>query len=426
MRAVTYHGTHDFRVDTHPDPSIKDPKDAILRVTSTAICGSDLHLYDGFIPAMRKGDIIGHEFMGIVEEVGPEVTNLRKGDRVVIPFTVNCGRCHWCERELYSLCDESNPDHEALTKLTGQSAGGLFGYSHLYGGYDGGQAEYVRIPFADATHLKVPQHLSDEQVLFLTDIFPTGWQGAVNAGVTDGSTVAIWGAGPVGLFALQSARILGAERVFVIDSVPERLALAAAHGAETIDASEAKPYDVLMERTDGMLPECTIDCVGTEAHGHGWISEAYDKIKTATFQDDRPGACHPRGDLLHAEGRHRLDPGRLRRGGRQVPARRGLRQGAQLQDGADPRTPARARAARPHRGGAARPDLPDHPSRHARGCPRIVQDVPRQEGRLHQGRPHPMTPPTSPPEASRPGARLSRAGAPAHGRRPAPPSPPRP
>jgi threonine dehydrogenase-like Zn-dependent dehydrogenase len=289
MRAVTYHGTHDFRVDTHPDPGLKDPTDVILKVTSTAICGSDLHLYDGFIPALKKGDIIGHEFMGEVVEVGSEVKELKKGDRVIIPFTIACGDCHFCTRELFSLCDNSNPEHELLTKELGQSAAGLFGYSHLYGGYDGGQAEYVRVPFADSTHLKVPSHLTDEQVLFLTDIFPTGYQGALNADISAGATVAIWGAGPVGLFCLQSARMLGAERIFVIDSVPERLALAAKFGAEIINSSEVKPYDYLMEHTNGMLPECVIDAVGLEAHGHGVIDTVYDKVKTATFQETERG-----------------------------------------------------------------------------------------------------------------------------------------
>ena len=309
MRAVTYHGTGDFRVDTHPDPGIEHERDAVVRVTSTAICGSDLHMYDGFIPAMKTGDIIGHEFMGEVVAVGPAVGNLAVGDRIVVPFTINCGTCHWCSHQLYSLCDESNRDAEKLRALNGQAAAGLFGYSHLYGGYDGGQAEFVRVPFADATHLKVPSHLTDEQVLFLTDIFPTGWQAAVNAGVEAGSTVAIWGAGPVGLFTIQSAKLLGAERIFVIDDVPERLALAAQIGAEPIDRSRDKPYDVLMEATGGMMPECVIDAVGLEAHGAGVIDTVYDRVKTATFQEtDRPHAlreailCTRKGGTLSIPG----------------------------------------------------------------------------------------------------------------------------
>jgi threonine dehydrogenase-like Zn-dependent dehydrogenase len=280
-----------MRVDNVPDPAIEHPRDAILRVTSTAICGSDLHIYDGFMPAMETGDIIGHEFMGEIVDVGPEVTNLRPGDRIVVPFNVTCGRCTFCEAQLFSLCDESNPDAEKLAKLYGQSGAGLFGYSHLYGGYAGGQAEYVRVPYADVTHLKVPAHLSDDQVLFLTDIFPTGWQAAVNAGVGPGSTVAVWGAGPVGLFAMRSALLLGAERVFAIDRVPERLALAAAHGAEPIDEGDLDVYDTLMERTGGRLPECVIDAVGLEAHGTGVIDAVYDTLKSAVkLETDRPSA----------------------------------------------------------------------------------------------------------------------------------------
>jgi threonine dehydrogenase-like Zn-dependent dehydrogenase len=291
MRAVTYHGTGDFRVDTHPDPGILDPTDAILKVTTTAICGSDLHMYDGFIPAMEKGDIIGHEFMGEVVETGSAVTKLSKGERVVIPFTINCGHCHWCDHELYSLCDNTNRDDEKLRLMNGQTAAGLFGYSHLYGGYDGGQAEYVRIPHADATHLKVPPHLTDERVLFLTDIFPTGYQAAINASIERGGTVAIWGAGPVGLFALESCKLLGAEKIWVVDDVPERLALARERGAEVIDRSEAKPFDVLMEATNGMLPGSVIDAVGLEAHGSGIVETVYDRVKTATYQEtDRPHA----------------------------------------------------------------------------------------------------------------------------------------
>ncbi len=309
MRGVTYHGTGDFRVDTHPDPIIGHERDAIIRVTSTAICGSDLHMFDGFMPEMKTGDIIGHEFMGVIEDVGSGVGNLKKGDRVVVPFTINCGHCHWCQNKQFSLCDESNPDAEKLAAITGQAAAGLFGFSHLYGGYDGGQAEYVRIPFADATHLKVPDGLTDEQVLFLSDIFPTGWQAAMNAEVKPGSTVAIWGAGPVGLFALKSCLLLGAERVFVIDNVPERLAMAKAHGAEIIDHSQVKPYDALMELTNGMLPEKSIDAVGLEAHGTGVIDTIYDKVKTATMQETgRPHVlreaimCTQKGGILSIPG----------------------------------------------------------------------------------------------------------------------------
>ena len=291
MKAVTYHGKGDMRVDTVPDPVIQHPRDAILKITSTAICGSDLHIYDGFLPEMRKGDVIGHEFMGEVVDVGPEVDNLKRGERVVIPFNVTCGNCDFCRAELYSMCDNSNPDGEKLKTMYGQAGAGLYGYSHLFGGYDGGQAEYARVPFADTGHLKVPEGLSDEQVLFLTDIFPTGWQAAVNAEVKPGSTVAIWGAGPVGLFTLKSALLLGADRVFVIDTVPERLALARAHGAETIEMGAEDVYDVLDQKTGGRLPDCVIDAVGLEAHGTNVLEKAYDVVKTATFQEtDRTGA----------------------------------------------------------------------------------------------------------------------------------------
>ena len=291
MRAVTYHGKGDMRVDNVPDPAIEHPRDAILKITSTAICGSDLHIYDGFMPEMRTGDVIGHEFMGEIVEVGPEVTNLKKGDRVVVPFNVTCGRCEFCRAELYSMCDESNPDAPKLKEMYGQAGAGLYGYSHLFGGYDGGQAEYARLPFADTGHLKVPDSLPDDKVLFLTDIFPTGWQAAVNADIADGSTVAIWGAGPVGLFALKSALLLGAERVFVIDSEPERLELARQHGGEPINMAEEDVYDVLDRRTGGRLPECVIDAVGLEAHGTNLAEKLYDAVKTATFQEtDRTGA----------------------------------------------------------------------------------------------------------------------------------------
>ncbi|WP_420391829.1 zinc-dependent alcohol dehydrogenase [Acuticoccus sp.] len=291
MRAVTYHGSGKMQVDTVDDPTIEDPRDAIIKVSSTAICGSDLHIYDGFMPQMKAGDVIGHEFMGEVVEVGSAVTKLEKGDRVIVPFNITCGECPFCHDELYSLCDNSNPDAEKLRQIYGQSGAGLFGYSHLYGGYPGGQAEYVRIPYADTTHLKVPEHLDDEKVLFLTDILPTGYQAAVNADIKPGGTVAIWGAGPVGLMALKSCFLLGAERVFVIDNVPERLALAVAHGAEVMFTSHEKPYDVLMDRTDGRLPDSVIDAVGLEAHGSGVIDTVYDQVKTLTMQEtDRPHA----------------------------------------------------------------------------------------------------------------------------------------
>jgi threonine dehydrogenase-like Zn-dependent dehydrogenase len=271
MRALTWHGVHDVRVDTVPDPEIVNPRDCIIKVTSTAICGSDLHLYDGVIPTLKAGDILGHEFMGEVVEVGPGVGDkLAKGDRVVIPFTIACGNCFFCQKDLWSCCDNSNPpDKQDLAEtLLGHSPSGLFGYSHMLGGYAGGQAEYVRVPFADVGPFKVPAHLTDEQVLFLSDIFPTGYMAAVNAEIEPGDTVAIWGAGPVGQFAVRSAFLLGAERVICIDHYPDRLALAARAGAETLNFHEVKVRDALTDMTAGRGPDRCIDAVGMEAHGY--------------------------------------------------------------------------------------------------------------------------------------------------------------
>ncbi|MEA5448762.1 zinc-dependent alcohol dehydrogenase [Leptolyngbya sp. CCNP1308] len=288
MKAVCWHGTHDVRVDTVPDPTILNPRDAIIKVTSTAICGSDLHLYDGFIPTMQSGDILGHEFMGEVVETGSGVSNLKQGDRVVVPFTISCGGCFFCERDLWSLCDNSNPNGWMAEKFYGHSPSGLFGYSHLMGGYAGGQAEYVRVPFADVGPLKVPDGLSDEQVLFLTDIFPTGYMAAENCDIQPGDTVAVWGCGPVGQFAIRSAFMLGAERVIAIDRVPERLALAQAGGAEILNYEELDPGEALKEMTGGRGPDSCIDAVGMEAHSPGPMG-LYDTVKQAVrLESDRP------------------------------------------------------------------------------------------------------------------------------------------
>lgn len=290
MRAVRWYGKHDVRVESVPDPVIVNPRDAIVRVTSTAICGSDLHLFDGVIPSMQKGDILGHEFMGEIVAIGRSVGNLAIGDRVVIPFTIACGRCFFCEKTLTSLCDNSNPaDNQDLAEaFMGHSPSGLFGYSHMLGGYAGGQAEYVRVPFADTGAFKVPAHLTDDQVLFLSDILPTGWMAAENAEIEPGDTVAVWGAGPVGQFAIRSAFLLGAERVIAIDHRPARLALAAAAGAETLDFENVDVLDALAETTGGRGPDRCIDAVGMEAHGLA-IDNLYDlgrqKIGLAT---DRP------------------------------------------------------------------------------------------------------------------------------------------
>ncbi len=291
MRAVCWYGKEDVRVKKVPDPQIVNPRDLIVRVTSTAICGSDLHLYDGFIPAMKRGDVLGHEFMGEVVETGPEVRTLRKGDRVVVPFAIACGQCFFCRHDLWSLCDNTNPNAWMLEKLYGYSGAGLFGYSHLYGGYAGGQAEYVRVPFGDVGPIKVPDGLADEQVLFLSDILPTGYMAAEHCDIHPGDTVAVWGCGPVGQMAIVSAYLLGAGRVIAIDRVPERLTLAVRHShAVPINADEDDVFERLKTLTAGRGPDSCIDAVGMEAHGsslEGW----YDAVKTKTYQQtDRPAA----------------------------------------------------------------------------------------------------------------------------------------
>ena len=290
MKALCWHGAKDVRVDNVPDPKIINPRDAIVKITSTAICGSDLHLYDGFIPTMQSGDIMGHEFMGEVVELGSEVKNLKKGDRVIVPFTISCGSCFFCNRDLWSLCDNSNPNAGLAEKMFGHSPAGLFGYSHLTGGYAGGQAEYARVPFADVGPLKIPDGLSDEQVLFLTDIFPTGYMAAENCDIQPGDTVAVWGCGPVGQFAIRSAFMLGADRVIAIDRIPERLQMAAAAKAEIINYEEIDAGEAVTEMTGGRGPDSCIDAVGMEAHGTG-LDALYDKAKQAVrLESDRPTA----------------------------------------------------------------------------------------------------------------------------------------
>lgn len=268
MRAVAWHGTHDVRVDTVPDPEIINPKDAVIKVTSTAICGSDLHLYDGVIPSMMSGDILGHEMMGEVVDTGPEST-LEKGQRVVVPFTISCGTCYFCEKQQYSACDNTNPveKQDMSEKLYGHAMCGIFGYSHMTGGYSGGQAEYARIPFSNVGPIVVPDGMDDDQVLFLSDILPTGWMGAENAEIEQGDIVAVWGAGPVGLFAAQSAKLMGAARVISIDHHPHRLELAKQVGAEVIDFVRTDVREALMDMTGGIGPDAVIDAVGMEAHG---------------------------------------------------------------------------------------------------------------------------------------------------------------
>jgi threonine dehydrogenase-like Zn-dependent dehydrogenase len=306
MKALVWHGTTDIRCDSVPDPQIEHPRDAIIKVTSCAICGSDLHLYDHFMPGMKSGDIMGHESMGEVVEVGPEAKGkLKVGDRVVIPFTIICGECDQCKRGNFSVCERTNRNGHIAAKAFGHTTAGLFGYTHLTGGYPGGQAEYLRVPFADATHIKVPSTLSDEQLLFLSDIFPTGWQAAVQCDIEPTDTVAIWGAGPVGQMAIRSAILLGAKQVIAIDRVPERLDMARAGGAITINFDEESVIERLNELTNGKGPEKCIDSVGMEAHAAGTVDAMYDRVKQATMMEtDRPHVlremayvCRPAGTL---------------------------------------------------------------------------------------------------------------------------------
>ena len=291
MKAVCWHGANDVRVDTVPDPKILNPRDAIIKITSTAICGSDLHLYNGFIPTMESGDILGHEFMGEVVELGSAVKNVQIGDRVVVPFTISCGNCFFCQRDLWSLCDNSNPNGWIAEKMYGHSPAGLFGYTHMLGGYAGGQAEYARVPFADVGLFKIPDGLADDQVLFLTDIFPTGYMAAENCNIQPGDTVAVWGCGPVGQFAIKSAYMLGADRVIAIDRIPERLQMAKDQcKAEVLNYEELDVGEALKEMTGGRGPDSCIDAVGMEAHGTDAMA-FYDKAKQAVrLETDRPTA----------------------------------------------------------------------------------------------------------------------------------------
>ena len=290
MKANCWYGKHDVRVEDVADPKILNRRDAIIKITRTAICGSDLHLYNGLIPTMESGDILGHEFMGEVVECGPDVRNLKTGDRVVIAFPIACGNCFFCQKDLFSLCENSNPNAPLAEKLFGHSPAGLFGYSHMLGGFAGGQAQYARVPFADIGALKIPDGIPDEKVLFLSDIFPTGYMAAENCNIQPGDTVAVWGCGPVGQFAIASAKLLGAERVIAIDRFPERLRMASekAGATATINYEDESVYDTLMEMTGGLGPDACIDAVGMEAHAPG-ILGAYDRIKQSVMlESDRP------------------------------------------------------------------------------------------------------------------------------------------
>ncbi|HVL95768.1 MAG TPA: zinc-dependent alcohol dehydrogenase [Solirubrobacteraceae bacterium] len=291
MRATVYSGRNSVQVENVPDPKILNRRDAIVKITSTAICGSDLHLYDGYVPEVKKGDIFGHEFMGEVVDVGPDVGNLAVGDRVVVPFPIACGNCTSCRNGLWSACENSNPNANMAEKVWGHSSCGIFGYSHLTGGYAGGQAEYARVPFADVGPLKVDDDLTDEQVLFLTDVFPTGYMGAELCDIQGGDIVAVWGAGPVGLFAVASAYLLGAEQVICIDRFEYRLAKARHAGAVTLNYEQVDIVDALREMTGGRGPDACIDAVGMEAHHPTTAIHAYDRVKQATRQEtERPHA----------------------------------------------------------------------------------------------------------------------------------------
>ena len=305
MKALCWHGKKDIRYDTVPDPKIEEPRDAIVKMTSCAICGSDLHLFGGFIPGMESGDIMGHEFMGEVVEVGKDNKKLKVGDRVVVPFTICCGECEQCKRGNWSVCERSNRNKKLADTMFGHSPAGLFGYTHLTGGYAGGQAEYIRVPFADVTPVKIPDGLTDEQVLFLGDIFPTGWQAAVQCDIQPDDTVAVWGAGPVGQFAMRSALLLGAKQVIAIDRVPERLSMAKAGGAIPINFDDESVLDRLKELTGGKGPEKCIDSVGMEAHATRSLDSMYDRVKQSVMlENDRPHVlremiyvCRPAGTL---------------------------------------------------------------------------------------------------------------------------------
>ena len=304
MKALVWHGKEDVRCDNVPDPKIEHPRDAIVRITSTCICGSDLHLYDGFMPGMESGDVLGHEPMGEVVEVGSAAKGkLSVGDRVVIPFTINCDECDQCKRGYYSVCEKTNRNGEVSDKMFGHRTAGLFGYTHLTGGYQGGQAEYLRVPFADATHIKVPEHIPDEKVVFLSDILPTGWQAAVQCEIQPTDTVAIWGAGPVGQMTIRSAILLGAKQVISIDKEPDRLSMSKAAGAIPINFEQERVLERLNDLTQGKGPDKCIDAVGMEAHASLALEHIYDRVKQAVkLETDRPHVLREMAYVCRAAG----------------------------------------------------------------------------------------------------------------------------
>ena len=387
MRALCWHGKGDIRCDTVPDPVIEDGRDAIVKVSACAICGSDLHLMDGYIPAMERGDILGHEFMGEVVEVGEDNHKLKIGDRVVVPFTIICGECEQCRRGNFSVCERSNRKPDLASRMFGHPTAGLFGYSHLTGGYPGGQAEYVRVPFADVGPIKVPNGLSDEQVLFLGDIFPTGWMAAVNCEIRPCDTVAVWGCGPVAQFCIRSAQLLGAKRVIAIDTVPERLALARSIGAETIDFGKVNVLEALKELTGGRGPEKCIEAVGMEAHGGGSKDSVLDKAKAAMMlATDRPHplreailACRPAG-IVSVPG---VYGGLLDK----VPFGAAMNKGLTIRTGQTHVNRYIEDLLRRIEAGEIDPSFViTHRAGLEEGT-RALQDLPRQGGWLHQGRP---------------------------------------
>ena len=391
MKALVWNNTHDVRVERVPDPTILNPRDAIVRITATAICGSDLHLYDGYIPTLKAGDILGHEFMGEVVEVGKEVVNLRKGDRVVVPFTIACGHCYYCEQQLWSACDNSNPNAWMAEKVYGYSAAGLFGYSHMYGGYAGGQAEYARVPFADVGPIKVPASLPDDQVLFLSDIFPTGYMAAENCDIKPGQVVAIWGCGPVGQFAIKSAYMLGAERVIAIDRFPERLAMARYKGgAEIINYEEADVIDTLKEMTGGRGPDACIDAVGMEAHGTR-IDAIEDKAKQLVrLGTDRPNALREAIQACRKGGTVSV-PGVYGGFLDKFPFGAAFAKGLTFKMGQTHVQRYLKAATRPRRAGRDRPEFRHHPPDAARRRAARLQDIQREGRSMHQGGPNAVT-----------------------------------